>query len=253
MNRSLIAVALALFPSSALAQAVAPEATAAPQIQAAPPVASAAQPAPAVASESMAVVQAPAAPATARAQAASTVFKREGFYIGFGVGGGSGGFSQQTAIRTYDGYFGEGREGGVALNFRLGAAITPKLLLGGNLGGWTASREYGSTRVSFTNVRISPEVTFYPLADQAGFGSGLYVRGGAGLGSMQAQADATSGSGASITSERIQGLAAHAGLGAETKLASRFFLGLGVDYHRGWLAKDVNTNQVEALLTFMWY
>lgn len=90
---------------------------------------------------------------------------REGFWISFGLGYGSAGISCDGCA-TFD------REAGFTSYVRLGGTISPGLLLGGDISGWTKTRN-GQTS---TLGAMSATLLFYPAPSR-----GFFVRGGAGF------------------------------------------------------------------------
>ncbi len=94
---------------------------------------------------------------------------RQGFWIGFGLGWGSLGFS-------CDGCTGIGRESAVSGYLKMGGTLSPKLLLGGETNGWTKSVA-GST---VTAGNASFAAYFYPMP-----AGGFFLRGGLGLSTYQ--------------------------------------------------------------------
>lgn len=189
----------------------------------------------------------PEAPSTAPSERS---FARKGFYGGFSVGGGSGDATRSGF--TSDGYFNEGRAAGLAIAGHLGVALSPKLLVGGTVGGWSTNKESGGLTLSATTVRISPELSYYPLADQEGLASGLYLRGGMGLAGLTSKVESTV-PGIKSDSTVRRGFGMHAGLGFEVPVTRVMYMGLALDYHRAWIEDDFTTNQVEAALSFAWY
>lgn len=89
---------------------------------------------------------------------------RKGFWIGFGFGYGSYGFS-------CNGCSGTGREGSISGYLKMGGTVSPKILLGGETNGWTRS-EGGGT---ITAANASFATYFYPQP-----ANGLFLRGGIG-------------------------------------------------------------------------
>ncbi len=90
---------------------------------------------------------------------------RQGFWIGFGGGYGSAGVS-------CDGCGNTDREGSASGFLKLGGTLSPSVLLGAEVNGWSKS-ESGVT-VNLGNV--SAAVYLYPVKT-----SGFFVKGGAGL------------------------------------------------------------------------
>jgi hypothetical protein len=115
----------------------------------------------------------------ANAQHAQT---RKGFWIGFGLGMGSLGF-------TCDGCISD-RESALSGYLKMGGTLSPKLLLGGETNGWTKSE--GGTTMTAGNLSLT--AYYYPVP-----AGGLFLRGGLGASSLQITgADAETGLGASI-------------------------------------------------------
>ena len=101
---------------------------------------------------------------------------RKGFWIGFGFGWGSYGIS-------CDGCSGLGREGSYTGHLRMGGTISPHLLLGGEVDGWSKS-ESGST-ISAGNVTL--DAYYYP--QPAG---GFFLNGGVGFSRVEASGGGSS-------------------------------------------------------------
>lgn len=134
-------------------------------------------------------------PQDAEAQRPQT---REGFYIGFGLGGGSFGCSDCTS-----------REGSVTGQLRLGGALNQQLLLGVESAAWT--KEEGGARLTHGNV--SAVAQFYPSAT-----NGFYVSGGVGVSRLEAQAS-SGGVTATVTES---GLGFTAGMGYDVRVGNNF-------------------------------
>src|SRR2546430_7345501 len=103
-----------------------------------------------------------AAAAAARAQYRQ---RRDGFWIGFGLGYGSSQVTCDTCRRV-------SRQGGVTGFVKLGAAPSRNLLIGAALNGWAHSD--GSATETMANVTAS--LYLYPRRR-----SGFFVTGGGGL------------------------------------------------------------------------
>jgi hypothetical protein len=106
-----------------------------------------------------------AVPQVAHAQATPA---RDGFFIGFGLGGGSFGCSGCGD-----------RQSGVGGHLKLGTTLNPQLLLGVESSAWT--KEEGGARM--THANLSAMVQFYPAAT-----SGFFVRGGLGFSRLEVSA-----------------------------------------------------------------
>ena len=106
---------------------------------------------------------------------------REGFWISFGLGPGS---------LTCDGC--DDRLNGTHVYVRMGGTLSQRLLIGGELNGW--SKTEGNTTLTVTNV--GPVVYFYPSAN-----GGFFMKGGLGLAAASLEIGGFSGdeTGAGIT------------------------------------------------------
>jgi len=153
---------------------------------------------------------------------------RDGFFIGFGIGGGTFGCCECGT-----------RESGVAGHLKLGGTLSPQLLLGAESSAWT--KEEGGARL--THANLSALLQFYPAVT-----SGFFVRGGIGISTLEASAS----QGGLSVSARETGLGLSAGLGYDIRVgqnfsispygtfdwgnfdggsANHFQLGLGVTWH----------------------
>lgn len=103
-------------------------------------------------------------PAMAHAQAPA----RDGFFIGFGLGWGS--FGVEDA---------EDRQSGVAGHFRLGGALSDKVLLGAESDAWV--REEGG--ITVTSSSLAAVAYVYPQPT-----SGFFLKGGLGIASLSLDA-----------------------------------------------------------------
>ena len=86
---------------------------------------------------------------------------REGFFISFGFGAGSLGCEDC-----------DNRENGVNFFLRMGGTLSQRLLIGGEVNGWTKSED--NTTLTVSNV--GPVLLFYPNAQ-----GGFFLKGGLGL------------------------------------------------------------------------
>lgn len=123
---------------------------------------------------------------------------RQGFFIGLGLGVGSFGAEGD-----------DGRETGGAAHITLGGTLTPRVLLAGEIAGWT--KEEDGARLSHSN--ITAIVQFYPIVD-----SGLFVRGGVGGSNLRVSAS----SGGFSFSFDENGLGLTGGLGYDIRVGSNF-------------------------------
>jgi hypothetical protein len=97
--------------------------------------------------------------------------RHEGFWIGFGIGGGS--------VKIQDS--GQDALGGAAAYVRLGGTLGQRWLLGGEAIGWGRS-ENG---VSYTRSNTTVTAMFYPSQN-----TGFYLKGGLGFSFVNVSTDA---------------------------------------------------------------
>lgn len=119
------------------------------------------------------------AAASVSAQSPQSPQMRQGFWIGFGFGGGSAGLSCNTSFDPN--CANQSRETGFAGYLKMGGTLTPKLLLGGESTGWTKS-ESGTT---FRLATLAAAAYFYPAP-----ATGFFVKGGPGF-SVYSASDST--------------------------------------------------------------
>jgi len=188
-----IAVLLAAFPLLAAAQGAPPPQTwtTEPPPSAAPAPTDVAQPAQAPAAAPQPAY--PSAPGrAARAARAAPAVRapprpqktRDRWYIGFGLGGGNGKVANE--VETAD--FTDLHYGGPTnffMNFKAGATLNPKLLLGGDISviGSAADKDGISTALSIAN--IDAVVTYFPAV------KGFFLRGGLGVSAISYSVDQT--------------------------------------------------------------
>jgi hypothetical protein len=149
-----------------------------------------------------------AAPAHAQREA-----KHQGFWIGFGLGGG---------YNLAD--FAAGGRGGVGVYLRMGGTVSQRVLLGGELSGWARDRN-GAT---FAESGIMGIVTFYPA------GRGVFLKGGAGFAGWSS----TASSGGTSISSTAAGFAGTAGVGYDLQIGTNLFLTPNVDFLYHTLSSD---------------
>jgi hypothetical protein len=168
---------------------------------------------------------------------------RNGFMIGFGVGGGSVGIED-----------GDEREGGVTGNFRIGYAVAPTLVIHLESSAWTKTSEgelvgidedtflsiYGDVTWTFSTAVAA--LTYYPS-------SGLFFRGGLGVGVAEVEVEV-----ADIDiSEDESGFAALAAVGYEWRLTKKFALAPQADFIYQDLDVLGSANVFGGSLGFNWY
>jgi hypothetical protein len=201
MLTRLLAVAL-LAPTLTLAQEAPPQAVpaAAMPVYPATPV----DPAPAP----------PPGPAVMRAS------RRDSWYIGFGLGTGSGSVTLQDGSQASFSDLNLNRDTtNVMLNFKVGATLTPTLLLGFD---WTTVRATASDELATTYTQIAnydAMLTWFPWE------TGFLLRGGVGLSALTIKASTSFASGSST----YTGANLLVGAGYAFWLGDHFNLTLGLD------------------------
>lgn len=174
--------------------------------------------------------------------------ERNGFLIGFGVGGGSAEatFSQDNESASSD------RQGGGAASFRIGYALRPYLTLALESSAWVHEESIQGIDATWTLVSSVAGLTWYP---QAG---GFFLRAGLGLG--QVGLDLEEG-GVTVSAED-NGLGLLAGLGYEWRVGQKFALGpqltfgginLGDEKLDNGTTLDASFNFVNLEIAFNWY
>ena len=150
---------------------------------------------------------------------------RQGFWIGFGLGYGTLGFSCDLGC--------EGREGSMSGYLKMGGTITPKLLIGGETNGWTKS-ESGTT---LTAGNASFAAYYYPMP-----AGGLFVRGGLGLSTLQITgADAETGFGLTL------------GTGYDVRLGANFSITPVLNFNWGKPVSGLSQNFVQLAVGATWH
>ena len=139
----------------------------------------------------------------------------DGFWIGFGIGGGSAKVvdSDQDAL------------GGGAAYLRLGGTLSQRWLLGGEVIGWGRSED----NISYTRSNTTVTAMFYPSQN-----GGFYLKGGLGFSFVDARTDAI---GLDISYSRGGG-GLTLGLGFDIKLGSNIYLTPNLD----WLFQTIELN-----------
>jgi len=178
----------------------------------------------------LAAVLAWAAASAGPSAAASHPHLRQGWLVGFGLGGGSAGTSGSGVSSN--------RESGFAASVRAGYAFNPRLSL--ELGGSAWTKDENGTTVTFG--ASGPVLCFYP-GDQ-----GLVLSAGVGVGTGEASIR----QGNITISSTEHGLGVLGGIGYELRVTRRF--ALSPQIHAGWADLDnFNANWVNFELGFNWY
>ena len=131
--------------------------------------------------------------------------KHEGFWIGFGLGGG---------YNVAD--FAAGARGGVGGYLRMGGTLSQQVLLGGEVSGWGRDRN-GAT---FAESGLTAIITFYPIE------RGLFFKGGAGFAGWSTSYSAAG----TTTQSTATGFAGTVGVGYDLQIGGNLFLTPNADF-----------------------
>lgn len=104
--------------------------------------------------------------------------RRDPWYIGFGIGTGSGDVSGQGSTFSFKEMNLDRSTTNIALNFKIGATLSPRLLLGFDVTAAAAMASEGGVSTSIQVTNYDAMVTFFPME------TGFFVRGGVGLTNM---------------------------------------------------------------------
>lgn len=148
-----------------------------------------------------------ALPGAVRAQeaAAAAAAEHQGFWVGFGLGGGSNLADYADDVRF-----------GVGGYLRLGGTLSQKFLLGGEISGWGRDIN-GST---FTESGMTAIAAFYPA------GRGLFLKGGIGFAGWATSAEV----GGTTTTSTAGGVAGTVGAGYDLRIGSNLYLTPNVEF-----------------------
>ena len=176
---------------------------------------------------------APPAPRPAR--------QRSPWYAGFAIGGGDASLRLPGTASTPKGtyslhdFFGKGPTT-FGFDLHVGATLTPRLLLGGELTVFAAAAEYdtpfGKASRSIGIQNLNAVATFFP------FGTGLFLRGGLGLSGISSTVDEP-GPGKSTDTARGGDVAL--GVGYAFWLGQRFNLTANLD----WSRQSYSSNEID--------
>lgn len=156
---------------------------------------------------------------------------RNGFMIGFGVGGGGASLD------------GSDREGGATGNFRIGYALRPDVVLHYEGAAWTRTFDEPAGDVTWSFSTNAAALTYYPPQ------SGLFVRGGIGFGTARVEVK----TGNVKVSHDETGLGLLAAAGWEFRLTRKFALAPQLGFAYQTLDGLDNSNFVDVSLGFNWY
>ena len=155
---------------------------------------------------------------------------RGGFTLGLGLGGGSAGISANGNSSD--------RQSGTAGSFRAAYIFLPQFGVGIETNLWTKDQNGATLTFSVAAATLS----YYPGA------SGLYLRGGVGVGTTELEAKI----GSVTLSGSQDGLGVIGAGGYEWRLGRSFAIGPEIDF--GYASLDgYTTNYVNGQLQFNWY
>lgn len=151
---------------------------------------------------------------------------RQGFFISFGFGAGS--------LGCDDCNNNDDREMGVNAYLRMGGTLSQRLLIGGEINGWTKTEN----DVTLSVNNLGPVLLFYPGAN-----SGFYLKGGLGLASASLELG-------NLTFED-SGIGVTLGLGWDARVGRNFALTPYFDILTSSF-EGFSVNQVAFGLGFTW-
>jgi hypothetical protein len=211
--RTIVALLIALPLAAAAQYAPPPEAPTAPP----PPAAQVAPPPPPSAG----------APATTPSPP-----RRDSWYIGFGLG--SGGAKYTDATGTYKLSDGMTDSTTVLVNFKVGATLTPTLLLGLDLAGFRTEGKFASGL--FAGNKVSQQISSYDaMLTWFPMERGLFLRGGLGLSVFKLDIPG-------VGTDSVSGLNLDVGAGYAFWLLRTFNLTVNLDFS----GQSYNSNKVGA-------
>lgn len=152
---------------------------------------------------------------------------REGWYIGFGLGGGDQDASATTAAgpRGMEGLHLGHSATTIFLNFKAGGTLTPKLLLGGDLSYISSVADDENVATTLGVMNLDAVVTYFPAR------RGFFLRGGLGPSIVAYAVDSDYAGRYETTASGFNVLA---GLGYALWLGGQFNLTANLDVSRQW-------------------
>src|SRR5438270_11393364 len=128
----------------------------------------------------------------------SSTSGHDGFTMSFGLGNGSAGVSCSGCATD--------RENGLSGYLSMGGAVSPTLVLGGELNGWSKSKNGADSRIGF----VTGYAQWYPSVS-----NGFFVKPGIGMGSMTIEDKTT------VPADKLEsmGLAYQFGLGYDFRMS----------------------------------
>jgi hypothetical protein len=167
------------------------------------------------------------------------------WYIGFGMGGGGGTATDTfTTSRTnsFSSYVGSDPTQ-LAMNFQVGATLSPAVLLGldvQGLGALASDPVYGDSQFQLNSYDVA--VTWFPWE------TGFFLKGGAGLSALSWSIDG-------LGSDTYRGFNVMGGVGYALWIGQTFNLTLNLDATAATLsgADFESARMTNVYLGFMWY
>lgn len=157
---------------------------------------------------------------------------RNGFMIGFGVGGSSAGLEDA-----------DGREASGTFNFRIGYAVRPDLVLHYEGAAWSKTFDGALGDLTWTFSTNTAALTYYPP------NTGLFLRGGVGFGTASAELAI----GGIKVSDDETGFGLLVATGWEWRLTDKFALAPQVEFDYQVLDQLGSANLIGGGLNFNWY
>lgn len=180
--------------------------------------------------------------------------QRDSWYIGFGIGGGTdASYKYKGKEYSFDDEFkGYSEKSGIlALNFKVGATLTPKTLLGFD---WTAVREEGKINVFGNTVTSSLQINnYFLMLTHFPWNEGFFLRGGGGLSNIVGEVK----SGSLTWSDTASGSGLLGGVGYAFWLGKSFNLTVNLDHSRQFYPSSTTRPESSQFTTlslgFDWY
>jgi hypothetical protein len=170
---------------------------------------------------------------------------RDSWYIGFGVGSGGGWVTDAGQRDSFKEFTYPGDRATFSFDFNIGATLTPRLLLGVEVGALGTSGSTGGYDSSIITTYFDGVVTYFPME------RGFFVRGGAGSASLQTNAETPDGT----FKGNWKGVNVLGGVGYAWWLGKSFNLVGQVDVTRAWYERrgPDATDTVAVTLGFEWF
>lgn len=189
-----------------------------------------------------ALASAASAQRTSRTPVTSSAPTHDGFTWGFGLGNGSAGVSC-TGCAT-------DRENGLSGYLAMGGAVSPTLVFGGELNGWSKSKNQTDSRIGF----LTAYAQWYPSMT-----NGFFVKPGLGMGNITIEDKSTAPS----SKLESTGFAYQIGMGYDFHMGQSFSLTPYANYISTAAAKaklngtdtgsNLNSNNFQVGLGLTWY